>query len=53
MIGIPDECRQEAEEADRDDECLEVTPNFVRLRKVELSGTQRAKTARSNRPPRE
>ena len=30
----------------RDDECVEVTPSAVRLRKVELSGTARAKLAR-------
>ena len=30
----------------RDDECVEVTPSAVRLRKVELSGTARAKRAR-------
>jgi GTP-binding protein TypA/BipA len=30
----------------RDDECVEVTPGAVRLRKVELSATQRAKHAR-------
>ncbi|HWH15340.1 MAG TPA: translational GTPase TypA [Miltoncostaeaceae bacterium] len=36
----------EALEVVRDDECVEVTPTAVRLRKVELSGTARAKTAR-------
>ena len=30
----------------RDDECVEVTPGAVRLRKVELAGTARAKRAR-------
>ena len=30
----------------RDDECVEVTPSAVRLRKVELSATARAKLAR-------
>ena len=30
----------------RDDECVEVTPGAVRLRKVELSGTNRAKRAK-------
>jgi GTP-binding protein len=30
----------------RDDECVEVTPGAVRLRKVELSGTNRAKLAK-------
>jgi GTP-binding protein len=29
-----------------DDECVEVTPNFVRLRKVELDGTVRARAAK-------
>ena len=29
-----------------DDECVEVTPNFVRLRKVELDGTTRARAAK-------
>jgi GTP-binding protein len=30
----------------REDECVEVTPDTVRLRKTELDGTQRAKSAR-------
>ena len=30
----------------REDECVEVTPDTVRLRKTELDGTQRAKAAR-------
>ncbi|HMM48085.1 MAG TPA: translational GTPase TypA, partial [Miltoncostaeaceae bacterium] len=30
----------------REDECVEVTPATVRLRKVELSGTARAKRAK-------
>jgi GTP-binding protein len=30
----------------RDDECVEVTPGAVRLRKVELSATNRAKLAK-------
>ena len=30
----------------RDDECVEVTPNAVRLRKVELVGHARAKLAK-------
>ena len=30
----------------RDDECVEVTPSVVRLRKVELAGSARAKLAR-------
>jgi GTP-binding protein len=32
-----------------DDECVEVTPSTVRVRKLELSGTRRAKTARRER----
>jgi GTP-binding protein len=31
----------------REDECVEVTPGAVRLRKVELDKTQRAKLARN------
>jgi len=42
----------EALELVREDECLEVTPTAVRLRKAELSATQRAKHARKERPPR-
>jgi GTP-binding protein len=42
----------EALEMVRDDECVEVTPNAVRLRKVELSQTNRAKNARASKPPR-
>lgn len=30
----------------REDECVEITPEAVRLRKTELDGTQRAKSAR-------
>ena len=30
----------------REDECVEVTPSAVRLRKVELVGTARAKLAK-------
>jgi GTP-binding protein len=33
----------------REDECLEVTPKAVRLRKVELDKTARAKLARRDR----
>jgi GTP-binding protein len=33
----------------REDECVEVTPSNVRLRKVVLDKTQRAKTARERR----
>ncbi len=43
----------EALEMVRDDECVEVTPTAVRLRKVELSATQRAKSARASKPPRD
>jgi GTP-binding protein len=39
----------EALELVRDDECVEVTPANVRLRKVELSATQRANAARRER----
>jgi GTP-binding protein TypA/BipA len=35
----------------RDDECVEVTPNRVRLRKVELTMTGRAKLARNRKAP--
>ena len=34
----------------RDDECLEITPDSVRLRKVELDKVKRQKTARSKTP---
>ncbi len=34
----------------RDDECVEVTPSAVRLRKVELSGNLRAKRRKSTAP---
>jgi len=33
----------------RDDECVEVTPDVIRLRKVELDGVQRTKAARRAR----
>ncbi|MGZ8593932.1 MAG: translational GTPase TypA, partial [Actinomycetota bacterium] len=36
----------------REDECVEVTPNHVRLRKVLLPQQDRAKAARRGRPPR-
>jgi GTP-binding protein len=39
----------EALELVRDDECVEVTPNAVRPRKVELSATQRVKAGRKDR----
>jgi GTP-binding protein len=35
----------------RDDECVEVTPERVRLRKVELSATSRAKLAKQRGAP--
>ncbi|MGD7788635.1 translational GTPase TypA [Propionibacteriaceae bacterium Y1700] len=37
---------EQALEFCREDECLEVTPTHVRIRKVHLSATERAKTAR-------
>jgi len=42
----------EALEMVHDDECVEVTPTAVRIRKAELSATQRAKLARQKRPPK-
>ncbi|MFN8108432.1 MAG: translational GTPase TypA [Thermoleophilia bacterium] len=39
----------EALEVVGDDECLEVTPSSVRLRKVELSATQRAKLTKNRK----
>ncbi len=42
----------EALEMVHDDECVEVTPAAVRIRKVELSATQRAKLTRQKRPPK-
>ena len=36
-----------------DDECVEVTPNDVRLRKVALSATERVKMARASKAPRD
>lgn len=39
----------EALEFIREDECVEVTPDVVRLRKVELSPMKRAKLARANK----
>jgi GTP-binding protein len=36
---------EQALELIRDDECVEVTPKSIRLRKVELSGTTRASMA--------
>jgi Predicted membrane GTPase involved in stress response len=34
----------------REDECVEVTPKFVRLRKVRLGHSERAKAARRGKP---
>jgi len=42
---------EQALEFVRDDECVEVTPSAVRLRKVELSGTARAKTTKRAKVP--
>jgi GTP-binding protein len=39
----------EALEFVREDECVEVTPENVRMRKVELGKTERVKTARQAR----
>ncbi len=36
-----------------EDECVEVTPNAVRLRKVILDGNTRGRLRNSKRPPRE
>jgi GTP-binding protein len=41
---------EQALEFCRDDECVEVTPATVRIRKVELSAESRAKTRARNRP---
>jgi GTP-binding protein len=42
---------EQALEFIREDECVEVTPNNVRLRKVLLPQQERAKAARRGRPP--
>jgi GTP-binding protein len=42
----------QALEVIREDECVEVTPDAVRLRKVELSATKRAKLARRTKADR-
>jgi GTP-binding protein len=42
---------EQALEFIREDECVEVTPNHVRLRKVTLPQHERAKAARRARPP--
>ena len=42
---------EQALEFVRDDECVEVTPSAVRLRKVELSGTARAKSTKRAKAP--
>ncbi len=44
---------EQALEFIREDECVEVTPNNVRLRKVLLPQQDRAKAARRGRPPKE
>jgi GTP-binding protein len=44
---------EQALEFIREDECVEVTPHNVRLRKVLLPQQDRAKAARRGRPPRE
>ncbi len=36
----------------REDECVEVTPESIRLRKLELTKTERTKLARKNKPPK-
>jgi predicted membrane GTPase involved in stress response len=36
---------EQAPEVIREDECVEVTPNFIRLRKVELAGQKRQTAA--------
>ena len=43
---------EQALEFIREDECVEVTPHHVRLRKVLLSQTERVKAGRRGRPPR-
>jgi GTP-binding protein len=42
---------EQALEFVRDDECVEVTPTSVRMRKVDLSATTRAKTAKKAKAP--
>jgi predicted membrane GTPase involved in stress response len=42
---------EQALEFIREDECVEVTPSNVRLRKVLLGQQDRAKAARRGRPP--
>ncbi len=37
----------------REDECVEVTPAIVRLRKLELGKTERMKLARKNKPAKD
>jgi GTP-binding protein len=44
---------EQALEFIREDECVEVTPNNVRLRKVLLAQQDRAKAARRGRPPKD
>ncbi len=43
---------EQALEFIRGDECVEVTPHHVRLRKASLSQTERVKAGRRGRPPR-
>ena len=43
---------EQALEFIREDECVEVTPHHVRLRKVVLSQTERMRAGRRGRPPR-
>jgi predicted membrane GTPase involved in stress response len=44
---------EQALEFIREDECVEVTPNHVRLRKVLLGAQDRAKASRRGRPPKD
>jgi GTP-binding protein len=44
---------EQALEFIREDECVEVTPNHVRLRKVLLGQQDRAKASRRGRPPKD
>jgi GTP-binding protein len=41
---------EQALEFIREDECVEVTPKTVRLRKVELTAHKRARSSKSGRP---
>ena len=44
---------EQALETIGDDECVEVTPSVVRLRKVLLTGTDRARVAKAKKNARE